>query len=202
MEIMETFTITPKGMIRDILSQINFAYQLKNKGKDYDALLSVLLSYEDRDGYPTINELTKKLAVSYSVFKRLVSELYDDLCNIYENGIDYSITKNQYIFSLNWLGSYAQVKLQNLPVCPRVGETVQLPFFREKVGTDNFFVKSIIHYFSDEIQTIYFHLAVGQYNVFWNHFRDEEYARGRMKPDEYSELSESKIRGKYGFRWI
>ncbi|WP_320112298.1 hypothetical protein [Draconibacterium orientale] len=198
--------ITTKGMMIDILSQRNFAKQLVGEGKDYDDVLNWLLAkdyYYDEDlPYPSIKELTEDLNISYSVARRLISCIYNELSEVYRNKIDYSIPEVEYIFYLTFLGNWAYVKLKNIPAPPRVGEDIVIPFFKEKIQTDHFYIRSVKHIFTDKKQEVYIHLVVGQFNLYWNMLRDEKYAKCQMSRDEYDSKDESTMREKYGLRWL
>ncbi|MGQ8337809.1 hypothetical protein ACUNWD_14770 [Sunxiuqinia sp. A32] len=87
-------------------------------------------------------------------------------------------------------------------MAPRVGEEVTIPYFREIVKTDHFYVRSIHHEFTDTNQVVYVSIVVGQYNRYWNMKRDEEYAKGRMSMNDYLSKDESRIRKGYGLRWL
>ncbi|WP_163323817.1 hypothetical protein [Draconibacterium mangrovi] len=173
--------ITSKGMMIDILSQRNFARQLIGKGKDYDEILKLLLEkdyYYDEDlPYPSVKEIIETLKISYSVFKRKISLLYDDLSEVFSNNIDYTIENVEYIFSLEFLGNWAYVKLRNLPSPPRVGDEITIPYFKEKVQAQSFYVRSIHHEFTDDLQIVNIELVVGHYNLYWNMLRDEKYVK-------------------------
>lgn len=198
--------ITARSMLKDIWAMRKFALQLTGRGRAYDTLLKHILKddyYYDEDiRYPILKEIQSELGLSYSVVRNQIQEIYSDLEDVYNNEVDYTIKDVDYIFFLSFLNNTAQVKLQNIPVPPRVGEEVILPYFKEKLHAESFYVRSIQHEFTDSKQIVFVKLVVGHYNQYWNLFRDEEFAKGRMSYDEYHSSEESDIRRKYNLRWL
>lgn len=200
------FKLTTKGKLKDIYTMRKFALQLIGRGKSYDSVLKYLLKedyyYDDEIGWPSLKLIQNDLGISHSVLKRNIDKIYKDLENINSNGIDYTIKNIEYYFFLEFLDLQAVVKLHNIPVCPRVGEQIDIPYFKEKIHAERFYVRSVDHEFTDSKQIIYIDLVVGNYNTYWNLKRDEEYAKGRMSYDDYRSKDESKIRKSYNLRWL
>ena len=57
---------------------------------------------------------------------------------------------------------------------PRVGENIELPFLKAKLETNNFFVNSIKHEFTDEQHEIILFLKPGNFNAFKKMKEEEE----------------------------
>lgn len=188
-----------KGVIRDIISMQKFLQEFKNLGKDYNDLVDYFVKsdFSDEDTrYPSIKELQGKLGIKYAVLRRKLNQLYDDMIAHESFGIDFSITKVQYVFHLKYFGKEAFFTINNLPVTPRVGEDVWFPFLREKVGTGYFHVSRVNHYFDDTKQSVDITLTSGSYNLFWNLKKDEAYEKGNISFGEYLSEDDHQLRKK------
>ena len=200
---MENFK-SSKGVLLDISSMRNFAIQLIGKGKKYEALLKLIVEkdYYNDDGLklPSINEIKERLGMSYEKVRKQLFEIYDDLLNHTENNIVFSLKKVEYVFFLTYFDNNAILTINELPVMPRIGEQIWIPYFKEKVGTDLFFVNSVDHYFYDTKQSISISLSPGSYNYYWKIRKDEAYLKGEISTFEYYQSKDNQIRNNLGYK--
>jgi len=63
--------------------------------------------------------------------------------------------------------------LDSLPVIPKVGENIQLPFLKAKFQTDDFYVQKVNHYFLRDTQHIQLTIVGGNYNL-CRHLKKDE----------------------------
>lgn len=194
----------PKEMVRDLISMQKFLPPFLDLDKDYNDLIKLYISLDlddDDTPYPSIKELQEKLGISYSVLRRKISQLYEDLSIHEDLGIDFSIKKVEYVFYLEYFDKRAYITINYLPIVPRVGEGIRFPFFKAMVGTDFFYVRKIDHEFDDTKQSIKIKLGSGDYNLFWHLKKDEEYGKGHISWDDYYHSSNDyKLKEKYGLR--
>lgn len=167
-----------KGMLLDIFSMRSRAIKLLEKENNYNILLKVLVEtddyYDDDIPLPTIKELSEKARLAYHVVRRQVSEIFTGLSDSFsENGSPFLFPKKEIVFRLtSWRGSKKMIA-EHLDYIPRIGEEVSVPFFRESLGTESFYVSGISHELSDEFQRIYIHLNSGNYNLYWHIRKDQ-----------------------------
>lgn len=71
------------------------------------------------------------------------------------------------------------IRFKSLPILPRNGERMSIPFFKELVG-DLFFVKEISHDFYDEEQVIFIELTNEFPNKYWEIRIDQALETGEI----------------------
>lgn len=193
-----------REIVSDIISMQKFLPGFLNLDKDYKDIIEHFLSVDysdDETPYPSIQELQAKLGMSYSVLRRKLHQLYEDMAHHEDLGVKFSIKKVEYVFQLEYFENLSNITIDDLPVIPRVGEQIWFPFFRAKVGTRYFYVRKIDHYFDDSKQSIYITLGSGEYNLFWHLKKDEEYAKGHLSWDEYYSTYDYRLKEKYRLRY-
>ena len=189
-----------KGIIRDITSMQKFLPGFLNLEKDYKDLLEHFISIDysnDETPYPSIKELQTKLGITYSVLRRKLYQLYEDLADHENLGVAFSIKKVEYVFCLEYFDNREYITIDELPVIPRVGEQIWFPFFKAMVGTEYFYVRKIDHYFDDTKQSITIRLGSGEYNLFWHLKKDEEYEKGNVSWDEYYSSMDYRLKERF-----
>lgn len=192
------------GILRDITSMREFAKKLIGKGKDYDELLWVITDkdYYDDDNMFLLNlkELQSKVNKLYSFICKQLNEIYNDLQKHEEIGIEFSIKKVEYVFLLHNRDNYGWFVLDDLPILPRVGEQIDIPFLREKMGQTYYYVENIFHHISDSKQTINITLNPGSPNLYFRIRKDEAYLKGEINREEYNSKEDWDIREKLKLR--
>jgi hypothetical protein len=199
---METL-LSSKQIIIDISSMRNIAILLFGKGKDYEPLLEAILSknyyYTENHLLPSLKELQEKIGLKYPVIRKYLNNIYTDLLMHEEIGIDFSIKELEYIFDIVRFDKYATFVVKSIPVLPRVGDEIYLPFLNAKVGTKWFYVYSIDHSFNDTKQSICISLRAGSYNKFLEIKKDEEYIKGHLTIEDYLSLDNYELAKKLGY---
>lgn len=180
----------------------NFARKLIGKGKDYDDLLEFLLMndyYYDEDLlFPKMKDIQEQLNIPYTKLRKQLLKIYNELIEAsYEDGFNFK--ELEYFFSMSYLDEYISFSIKNLPVTPRVGENIEIPFFKEKLGTRNFYVESIQHELGDGKQCIHVRLKNGRYNRFWDIRKGEADLKREFTFKEQLELNEFNMKEKLGF---
>lgn len=181
-------SLSTRKVLYDIALMKQFAKQLLGKGKEYEKLLSFICeqNYDDEDiKIPPLKEIQLELGISYGVFKRLLLKIYEDLYELELNEVGFTIKKTEYWLRMFYFDNYACVILNELPIIPRVGEYIEVPFFSAKVGTTSFYVHSIQHRLSTTKQIIDITLNPGMYNYYWRIRKDEAFLKAEITWDEY-----------------
>ncbi|MBN2835294.1 MAG: hypothetical protein JXR48_10040 [Candidatus Delongbacteria bacterium] len=176
-----------KDVIYDISSMREFAKQLLGCNKEYEEFLKYILEkdyYYDEDlQLPTIKQLEQETGLKYTTIRKYVQSIYRDLHD--SDNLDFFIYQTEYTFYMRYFDKRASVTLKRLPVIPRVGEQIDIPFFRTKVGTTSFFMDEIYHHLSEKKQEITFYLKPGRFNHYWKIRKDEAILKGEINRDEY-----------------
>jgi len=184
---MKPVTLTPKGIIRDIISMTWTLPFFIGKGKEYENLVKYFheKKYEKP---PPIKELLEETGLTYEKLSKYLKKLYEDL----RTDEDFVMEEHQVRYRI-WVRSSFKsgvvFDMKNLPVIPRIGEKVEMPYFRECCGTDYFYVKNIRHQFRNGCQIVEIELEEGDYNLFWHLRLDEAIER---KEIDWNELFEKK----------
>jgi hypothetical protein len=189
-----------KGIVRDLISMQRFLTKFLELGKDYNDIIEYFLSLDinnEHTPYPSIKDLQLNLGIKYSVLRRKLCQLYEDMSCHEEFGIEFSIYKVEYVFWLRYFDQRKFITINHLLIIPRVGEQIFFPFFKEMVGTEYFHVARIDHYFSDTTQSISIKLESSEYNLFWHIKKDEEYEKGNMSFEEYYSSPDYKLKDRY-----
>ncbi|MDQ3396041.1 MAG: hypothetical protein M3512_18300 [Bacteroidota bacterium] len=122
--------------------------------------------------------------LSYTKVRKYLTEIYHDLILI-EDTIAFRFPKVIYSFNISGHhDSFISFETQSLPVVPRVGENITIPYFKAHLHTDYFHVESIGHTFRDLEQTIDIWLKTGTYNLFWHFRKDQADEEGKFTLQE------------------
>ncbi|WP_163710278.1 hypothetical protein [Mangrovibacterium lignilyticum] len=182
----------------------SFARQLLGKGKRYDYFLQQLLGFDyfKEDGYLPISlkEIEQTTGLPYTKIRTYLHLIYEDLLEHEKNHLDLSVHKVEYTFSMHYFEQYAELTVNHLCVIPRVGEQVNIPFFRAKVGTTTFFVDSIHHRLTHNKHIVEINLSPGYYNYYWKFRKDEAYEKGEISIHEYYMDNEYELKEKLKLR--
>jgi hypothetical protein len=139
---------------------------LLNKGKEYDKIIQYIIDnkfyYNLYQSIP-LKKLSQEIGYTYHAFQKLIYQIYMDALD-YESGFRVDIKDVEYQFTLNGFKHTAYLTLKSLPVQPRIGEKIQIPFFKTYVGVEYFDVKSIRHEVYDNQQVISIHLEREHFN--------------------------------------
>lgn len=193
---------TTKGMLLDISAMRSQALQLLNRGKEYDDFLNYWLSkynyWDDDSSFPTLKEVSSETGLSNSKLKRFVKLIFDDLILGKDEGVEIIMNKIEYMFWMTYFDKSHVFIVKDLPVVPRVGEEVDLPFFKNTVGTTSFYVESVKHEFQDAKQYVVIRLKSGEYNKYWHIRKDEALIKGELHWRDFYSLMDYQLKEKLG----
>lgn len=193
--------LSPKQILVDLSS---VQCQLKDLFKDDDRYTSIVefLSakdyYNDPDiPYPTMKEAENGTGLSAAQLRKKLLEMYERLFD-FENDNGLKFPKTQYTFYLTNYEMHSQFVVSQLNHVPRAGEEILLPFAKEKMGTEYFYVDKIVHYLENDLQTIVFWLKGGFYNSYWKIRKDEALLKKELSIDDDHKLMEFQLKDKLG----
>ena len=191
----------------EIISCISKMRSLSEKllvlDRNYAGLLRLLLSDEfikaGEFEMPSLKELIKKSGLTYSKINKQLQEFFYDLICHEHIGIDYCINDIEYVFDGRISDRYLLFTYNKIPLLPRVGEHVRLPFANADIGFELFYVDSIEHSFDNDKQTITISLRPGYYNKHLAMCKDEKYIKGYVSFEEYLCMDDLKWEERLGY---
>jgi hypothetical protein len=193
--------LSPKQILVDLSSVQCQLKDLFKNDNQYDSIIEFLSAkdyYNDPDiPFPTMKEVERGTGLSTAQLRKKLLEMYERL---FDFGTDHGLrfTKTQYTFYLTNYEMHSQFVVSHLNDIPRVGEEMSLPFAKEKMGTEYFYVDKVVHYLENDLQTIVFWLKGGFYNSYWKIRKDEALLRKEISIDDEHRLMEFQLKDKLG----
>jgi hypothetical protein len=162
--------------------------KLRNSEKGYDFLIDEIMEMVEGKPYPRNKDLQMKYNLQPAKLKKLIDTLYEDFhAAIFDNPDMMTIEKASYwIYGEGYKGHFGFSC--RLPVTPRVGEKLDLPFVRALVGTTSFYVSRIDHEIEGNEQLINITLKQGSYNRYFNFALDRALLENRISISQYFQL--------------
>lgn len=203
----ENVKLSSREMVRDICSIGPHAKKLLAKNKPYNELLRVLIEkshmyYDDDLPIPTLKELCSETGISYGKIRKQIREIYSDLIwgDEVEPRITYSFSKITYGFSIKgfYKGRSLYLEIENLPVLPRIGEEIEIPYFEAYLNATQFHVDNIKHSFSSTRQEVIIYLKPGKYNLFWHYRKDQAEEEREVPIQDIYFLEDYELKKKLG----
>lgn len=172
-----------KDMMFDIVQMPSRARKLLGRNARYERLLQYLINLnypENEDCHiPSLKEIATVLDIKYDHVRKEIGMIYHDLNFDFDQPtIPFEFNRVLYEFSVKGIQNVIWMEVTSLPVIPRVGENIDLPFFKAYLGTTSFYVESIQHDFRDNQQIIHFRLKDGRYNLYWHFRKDKAWEEG------------------------
>lgn len=94
------------------------------------------------------------------------------------------------------MGRYFGFILAELPVVPRIGENMTIPFARAALGFDAFYVKNILYKIEGAKQIVDITLKAGDSNTYLKLRKDKAQALGELSHHEAWEINNYKMERK------
>ena len=166
--------LSTREVLHDITTMGVSLTTLLNKGKDYDKIIQYIIEnkfyYNLYQSIP-LKKLSQEMGYPYQTFQKLIHQIYRDTLD-YETEFRVEIKEVEYQITLDGFKQTAYLILKSLPIQPRIGEEIQIPFFKTYVGEEYFYVKNIRHDLYDNQQVVSIHLESGHYNKWCHQCRD------------------------------
>ena len=189
-------------IIRDLGHMSHIARQLVGKEKKYEVLLKHLLSLrllQEGSEFPAIKDISSALDMPYYKIKKQLGLIYQDLTGWEEEEkIEKRFDKVRYDFRIKARKKYQYWTLHSLAHVPRVGEQMDLPFFKAKLCYSTFHVKNIIHELYRDMQIVNIWLEAGRYNKFWHIRRDEAELKNQVHWRDFLDKDDNELQQDLG----
>lgn len=203
---MET-KLSSQQMLLDICSMRSRAIDLLTEGKNYNTLLATITEkdyyYDETIPLPSLKTLAGLTGLKYDLVRRQLKQIYEDLLPSYENQKLFQFQNVKYEFYIKGQNNSLFLDADSLPVVPRVGENIIVPFFKAYLGTDNFHVIEIQHTLFDKLQIIRIELKQGSYNLYWHFRKEKAEEEGELFWRDFYELDDYQLKKKLniGKQW-
>ncbi|WP_271766764.1 hypothetical protein [Aquimarina algiphila] len=195
--------VSVKQMLVDLLSIQPQVMKLYRDNEKYQTLIQFLCAkdyYNDEDLlYPTLKEVEVGTGIASHKVRKQIKEIYNSFFD-FETEYSFDFSSIEVWFNAEYYKRYASFKCLNLNYIPRVGENIDLPFLRAKVGTNYFYVKEIRHFFENNIQRVEIYLKPGSYNSYWQYRLDKALELKEIGYGEIYSLYEYQIKERLGLR--
>jgi hypothetical protein len=194
-------------MLLNIGSMRKSALELSNKDKKYSGLLRQIVKddfFYGEGKVPSLKEVADRSGVSNSKARKLIEDIYNDLVLEHESRAVFSFPKVRYEFLIRGSerSKFIGIDVEQLPVMPRVGEEVSLPFFSAYIGTTSFYVEEIMHEFEEDCQVVNIWMRAGSYNSYWHYRKDKAKEENELPFFDWLNLEEQELKKKLNVgRW-
>lgn len=165
-----------------------------------------LLNFLDAKDYldngiplPTFKEIEKQTGIKIYHIRKQLLEIYEILFNS-EEDIEFDFKTCDIYFFITNRKKHASFKCNNLSYIPRIGENIDLPFVKAKVGCDFFYVDDVRHYFEGNKQSIYIYVKCGMFNSYWYHRLHEAKEKREIPFNDFFNLSEYELKERLGIK--
>lgn len=139
--------------------------------------------------------MANEVSFSYDQIRKQIKEIYLDLVASEERKA-FRFEGIRYSFYLNGYHDRVVFKVDYLSVIPRVGEGVQIPFFKAYTGSDYFYVEKVDHVFQDNLQIVEIQLTKGFYNLYWHLRKDQALEENEVSLKDFFNLNEYDLKKK------
>ncbi len=166
---------------------------LKEGKHSFDPIIRAILKHkgfteDSNTSIPTPKELSVLCGFKPDKFRRELIKCYETLFNTqweHYNLFELEIEEVEFRLEISLFGNSLTIKTKSLPLVPRVGENFEIPFFRAKLGTTFFYVKSIDHSIEGKKQIVTIWLMAGHYNMHRELKQSKAYLRQEISFGEY-----------------
>ena len=163
---------------------------LVNKYPDYKEIGEIIYEYDYFDDdlqvpFPTMTSISRRTGKTFGKVRKQIKEIHDLIFSENDNNLNFG--KVQYRMCFSYGENYFEFNLKNLPVIPRVGENLQLPFIKANIMTDLFYVEEVQHVFKNSTQIVEIWCKSGAGNQYLKFRKDKAQALREIRRDELNE---------------
>lgn len=182
-----------RDIIRCLARAKSTVARLQHRGKAYDALIARLLTIGEEDSCPASKDLQTQLRISPARLKRWLKDLYTDFVTALREEADFlQLPQVEHLIILNGREGVATI-LCRLPVTPRVGEELRVPFLWAETSSDSYYVYQVRYEFEDGKVLVVISARFGSYNQHYHYLRDQAQFEKRLSPLTALNLDEYQI---------
>lgn len=197
--------LSTKAMMLDIMAMRSYAIGLLEQQHIYNPLLKALTGkdyfYDETIETPSLQYFAQATGIKYDKSRKYIRMIYNDLTSSDDREErSFEFKTIEFIFKLKGRRGYTYFVANSLPVIPRVGENIEIPFFAALTGSRSFYVDDIYHSLEDQTQRIFIELRDGYFNTYWKFKKDEAIEEARLNFNDLIELDEYSLKKKLRLR--
>ncbi|TGE21508.1 hypothetical protein E5K00_14575 [Hymenobacter aquaticus] len=176
MRISANTSVKTPPRMKDVFIDLYYAkpalLRLKGRGRPYDALIDIILVMGEDDPVPAGNQLQQQLGISASVLRRWVTLLHEEFLALIDADADvlqFPLVEHRFLID-DYTNKASCVC--RLPVTPRVGEEVELPFLKNYAGSGSYHVYRVTHSYEEGRTTVTVSLRPTRRNQHYEYLKD------------------------------
>ena len=186
---MEKLSI--KQALIDLFSVSEQLRRILKDFPEYNVLLNYLMEKDyyndDEIPIPTLKNIEEKTGLTSHTVRKQIKEIYEIVFAFNIPSLQFSAI--EYNFNLCYMDKYFSFTLSALPVIPRVGENVEIPFAKAALGFRSFFVDNISYILVGEKQIVEIYLYAGESNQYLKIRKDKARALHQLPHYEFWKMS-------------
>lgn len=142
---------SPDSIMRSLMYAKSTLINLKGRGRQYDPLIDEIIAIESDVKIPAYKYLMTKLKINREQLGEIINELNKDfIYALYDENFIIRFSQ-EYVLHVRGQRDSAWFKC-HLPIVPRIGETIDIPFIGAYIGGGSeFTIKDIRHRLEDKI---------------------------------------------------
>lgn len=195
---MEKLSI--KQALIDLLSISEQLRRILKNFPEYNTILNFLLEkdyYNDHEiSIPTFKMIEEGTGLKAHNVRKQIKGMYNIVFAFAEPIL--SFKQVEYNIMITYMDRYFCFTLNHLPIIPRIGENMDIPFARAALGFRSFFVDNISYILTGETQIVDIYLYAGEANQYLKMRKDKARALRQLHHEDFWKMSnydmESKLR--------
>ena len=186
---MEEFSY--KAAVLDLIYLQDQLEVLVIKFPEYKPLVNILCAHDYFDDnldipIPTMTSLSRDTGIRFPKVKKQLKEIHDLI--FLETGENLCFNKTRYRICFTNNDNHFEINLKSLPVIPRVGENLDIPFIKARSSWELFYVEKIDHVFDKGTQIIEIWCKIGRANQYLQFRKYKAEALREIKGEEIWKL--------------
>ena len=186
---MEKLSI--KQALIDLLSVSEQLRRILKNFPKHQIILNYLLEkdfYNNDDiSIPTLKMIEKETGLKPHAVRKQIQSMYDLVFDFDNSALEFN--RIEYNIMITYLDRYFYFSMSHLPIIPRIGENMDIPFARAALGFHSFFVDDISHTLVGNKQIVDIVLFAGEANQYLKMRKDKARALGQLHHQEFWKMS-------------
>ncbi|PNQ72798.1 hypothetical protein C1T31_09820 [Hanstruepera neustonica] len=200
-QIME-HSISVKQILIDLISIMPQVEKEFKSNERYSQLVEFLSGKDYHEGdepYPTLKDIAEKTGVKSHHIRKQLEEIYANLF-AYDYDYTFDFSEVEIRMHVDYNKKYESFRCKELKYLPKIGESIQLPFLKAKIGIHFFYVQDVQHQFELNKQIITLFLKGGFYNSYWYYRKHKALELGEIGIGDEYKLYDFQLKEKLGLR--
>ncbi|MFC0655485.1 hypothetical protein [Mongoliitalea lutea] len=200
---MDNSSISSKQIIYNLIRLKKTLIQNLGHEETYKALIEAICTWEPTNdkNSPSLKELVALSGLSYDRVRNQLQQMYRKLVDMTEEEhFFFTIAEVEYVFYVDTDKNSLSFRLKSLPVVPRVGEQISIPFFSAYLDSYDFYVEYVKHDMEEDRQVVSIILKQGLFNPYWYFRKAQAWEEGEIDYNDLKNLNEYQLKGKLNLK--